>query len=779
MGIMGTGMGGAGAVGMPGGGTAAGGRASRGALAATAAGGDGAYNVAGDAAGLGSGGGGGLGLDLMAGAGAGAGGAAVPGGSTRAVGGNPPRGGEGLGAFEEGLELGGFQTDAVVQAGEGGRGRPDFEVGTIAAAAAATAQMDATARQALEDSRMMAASYGVTAPEEEKEEEEAEDSDTGERQRADGKDDDDVEPQQEETQKEQEEDQEDNEDDNDDGGSKTGREVMDRGADYRDGGDAAVQDGAGASRKRKRRKRKRAKESGDELEASAADRDADVDQDSEADADIDANVGNAEAHENGDDDDDVDDDEASRSSSDDDTIVMPPRPGLTILKQNPPIRKAFQNLDDALEAQTETAREIDDAEEEFERAKIRLEDAKLSAMLWSRTVRGAKREVVRAETVMDTRWNQMYKVLVKYKEEHGHCSVPTAGGHRRTAPRPIPPEYLALSRWVGSQRESYNKLPDPTKPNYKVRTDGQKAYRELQPHRILALEKLGFVWSVQDEAWNNNLRDLLEYKQVHGHVNVPSKYKPNPRLGTWVHKIRGSAKRYWEGKPSSITEDRIKELDGHGFIWKSDFPRTLRKHISEYKPKYAMRDRVTEEMEWEEKFGQLEEFFVQHGHCCVGTREFRPHTSTMLRRLSDFVSWQRKQYILFKEGKPSTLTEERIQRLESIKFFWDGKNDVPVPRGYEARMIKMAKEKKRKEEEEKENEKGEDSEAAAKEGEEENENEKGEDSEAVAKEGEEEKESDEEGSVEEAGENDDDSDADVDDDADDNAQGEDEEGGGS
>mmetsp|Transcript_252 Transcript_252/g.691 ORF Transcript_252/g.691 Transcript_252/m.691 type:complete len:648 (-) Transcript_252:101-2044(-) len=391
----------------------------------------------------------------------------------------------------------------------------------------------------------------------------------------------------------------------------------------------------------------------------------------------------------------------SGESTDDEAIILPPRPCMNVFKQHPKLKRAFQNLDAAIEAREESFREIAEAEEEFEEARRRVEDARENGRIWDRTVKMAKRGVITAETGIKNRWNTMFKQLVAYKAEHGNVMVPTAGSRGNNQTK-IPKKYAMLSRWVGSQRETYNKMDDPTKPNYIVRKDGAKAHKELQPHRIRALNELGFVWDVTQEAWKANMRDLLEFKRTHGHVNIPAKYKPNPRLGTWVHKTRGLAKRFWEGKPSSMTEERIAELDSVGFIWKSDFPRTLRKHISEYKPRYAMRDKITEEMEWEDSFAQLKAFAEENGHCCIGTRE-KKTPPTKIRQLGDFVSWQRKQYKLMKEGKPSTLTEERVRRLESIGFFWTSR-DVPLPRGYEARKLKLLAQAKEREKEEQERE---------------------------------------------------------------------------
>ena len=60
----------------------------------------------------------------------------------------------------------------------------------------------------------------------------------------------------------------------------------------------------------------------------------------------------------------------------------------------------------------------------------------------------------------------------------------------------------------------------------------------------------------------------MKYKNLNGHCNVPSRYKTNKQLGTWVSKQRQSYRLMTEGKPSPITTERIEKLEKIGFEWK-------------------------------------------------------------------------------------------------------------------------------------------------------------------------------------------------------------------
>uniref|UniRef100_A0A7S2Y8D8 Helicase-associated domain-containing protein n=1 Tax=Entomoneis paludosa TaxID=265537 RepID=A0A7S2Y8D8_9STRA len=69
--------------------------------------------------------------------------------------------------------------------------------------------------------------------------------------------------------------------------------------------------------------------------------------------------------------------------------------------------------------------------------------------------------------------------------------------------------------------------------------------------------------------------------------------------------------------------------------------------------------------QWAEKFEELCIYRKINGHCLV------PHTFRENLPLARWVKRQRYQYKLMKEGKSSTMTEDRVQALEEIGFIWD------------------------------------------------------------------------------------------------------------
>lgn len=79
-------------------------------------------------------------------------------------------------------------------------------------------------------------------------------------------------------------------------------------------------------------------------------------------------------------------------------------------------------------------------------------------------------------------------------------------------------------------------------------------------------------------------------------------------------------------------------------------------------------DEVTQSHQgkWEAMFQRLVDFKKKNGHCLVPNRYKKDH------RLGSWVSTQRRQYKAFAEGKinTTTLSMDRIQKLESIGFAW-------------------------------------------------------------------------------------------------------------
>eukprot|EP00980_Cylindrotheca_fusiformis_P009455 scaffold2068_cov96-Cylindrotheca_fusiformis.AAC.11 len=138
-------------------------------------------------------------------------------------------------------------------------------------------------------------------------------------------------------------------------------------------------------------------------------------------------------------------------------------------------------------------------------------------------------------------WNVRFKELVEFQKAHGHCLVPMYDHH---SPK--------LSNWVKRQRNQY-----------RLKMEGK--HSTLCDKRQKALEDLGFVWDSHAACWEERYKELYQFWREYGHSKVPKSYKKNPSLSVWVKCQRRQFKLLRAGKPSYISEDRIRMLKALDF----------------------------------------------------------------------------------------------------------------------------------------------------------------------------------------------------------------------
>lgn len=146
-----------------------------------------------------------------------------------------------------------------------------------------------------------------------------------------------------------------------------------------------------------------------------------------------------------------------------------------------------------------------------------------------------------------------------------------------------------------------------------------------------------------DAKWIRKLEELRRFKEEHGDSNVPQTYEKNPQLGKWV-----MDQRYLYGNRSPrMTKKRIKLLNELGFTWVIRMPSARGPYVS-----------------WEDRLEQLQEYKAEHGDCNV------PAKYSDNPKLGRWVSNQRTHYRLLKDGKRSTMTNDRIRKLNCLGFTW-------------------------------------------------------------------------------------------------------------
>ena len=122
--------------------------------------------------------------------------------------------------------------------------------------------------------------------------------------------------------------------------------------------------------------------------------------------------------------------------------------------------------------------------------------------------------------------------------------------------------------------------------------------------------------------------NLVDFKNINGHCNVPYNWNQNPKLAKWVSTQR---KRQIQGM---LSEDKFQMLKDIGFIWK--------RH----------------ETAWNEMYKKLLRYKEAFGDCSV------PAEWKVDPKLGRWVTTQRRRK---RQGK---LAEDRIRRLDEIGFQW-------------------------------------------------------------------------------------------------------------
>ncbi|KAL9181865.1 hypothetical protein ACHAXT_012208 [Thalassiosira profunda] len=239
------------------------------------------------------------------------------------------------------------------------------------------------------------------------------------------------------------------------------------------------------------------------------------------------------------------------------------------------------------------------------------------------------------------RWNDMYYKLIEWKETHdGDTIVPVNAQSSEETKR--------LNRWVINQRSAY-----------KYFMNGDR--KHIKDHRIDALNRIGFVWSVNDQLWDQNYEALKRYHDETGSFDVA--VKQNRKLANFVTKLRTAWGHREEGLVQhELSEERIDKLKSIGFTWGAK--RKSRKPTAKATVKFDV------------MYGHLVEFKDCYGHLKTSKKEKEWKAKTSVpekkefRRLPQFMSFVRKEKLQFDEGRPSALDAEKVQMLTDLGVGW-------------------------------------------------------------------------------------------------------------
>jgi len=153
-----------------------------------------------------------------------------------------------------------------------------------------------------------------------------------------------------------------------------------------------------------------------------------------------------------------------------------------------------------------------------------------------------------------------------------------------------------------------------------------------------------------EKQWMDRFCALKEYKEKYGDCLV-SQRGPYPVLGRWVNKQRDFFKLFKEGKRTTLSLKRVEMLNNIGFAWSA----------KERKQRIFKRD----DEKWMKYYSYLKAYKERHGNCTV-RRKYRVDNLP----LGEWVHKQRQQWALKNKGKYSTISQDRIDRLNDIDFPW-------------------------------------------------------------------------------------------------------------
>lgn len=202
-------------------------------------------------------------------------------------------------------------------------------------------------------------------------------------------------------------------------------------------------------------------------------------------------------------------------------------------------------------------------------------------------------------TLFDLKWDEMFEKLKQYYSVYNDADVPSSWQ-----------DDPMLARWVSTQRQKYKK-------------------NLLSEKQICQLNELNFTWKHRErDTWEDRYRELVSFKQKHGHWDVPVNYVEMPKLRTFVSNLRHQM------KAGKLSKDRLSLLE------KIDF-------------------QIDGEAadKWSRSFDQLLEFKKTYGHCDV---PYNYHD----RHLASWVAMQRHYKI------KGLISGDREDKLNKIGFLW-------------------------------------------------------------------------------------------------------------
>mmetsp|Transcript_1335 Transcript_1335/g.1924 ORF Transcript_1335/g.1924 Transcript_1335/m.1924 type:complete len:706 (-) Transcript_1335:274-2391(-) len=272
-----------------------------------------------------------------------------------------------------------------------------------------------------------------------------------------------------------------------------------------------------------------------------------------------------------------------------------------------------------------------------------------------------------------SRFNEMFALLQRFHSKHGHVNVPY--------PYCAHPE---LGAWVKEIRKNVQSIKAENEGKY------SGPFTPMMQSHIKALDSLGFRWSFSerfDESSNGNSHSkqstisngVLDVNSTHalpmtGSVTTSMEEYPGHNSGVVSTSPTNMSEHDSTNKvtathPSSPQDFKLKKkittnLKPLLSITDNLGLNPIPQNISESSNKNPATFGEINDSAWNERYKSLAKFRSEHGHCHVPARYKKDP------RLGHWVMTQRRQYHLLSKGRPSSMSNARVEKLEALGFAW-------------------------------------------------------------------------------------------------------------
>lgn len=215
-------------------------------------------------------------------------------------------------------------------------------------------------------------------------------------------------------------------------------------------------------------------------------------------------------------------------------------------------------------------------------------------------------------SVLDSVWNETWKLAKEYYEANGNLLVPDSfqiGG-------------IDLGKWTAYQRS-------------------RKKNGRLSAERVAKLNEIGMVWDTVNSRWEQRYAQAKRYFEKKGNLDIPSSYRCEDGflLGMWVASQRKA--KTGANKSKRLTAEQIDRLTAIGMDWGG-----------------------TQETQWQNAYRRAEEYYQQNGNLNI-PYAYCTEDGYRLGR------WLARQKNAGRKSGHCVMTPERVAKLEKIGIVWD------------------------------------------------------------------------------------------------------------